>query len=67
MDAIFEFIESFEWHEVEMSSPPLQFGNSIQINWWKLASAFHTLKAWNRTSNFYNNEKFYLSFNLDKI
>lgn len=66
MEVISAFRDSFEWHEVGMSSPLLQFCNSTQIYLWKLASAFHPLKAWNKKSNF-NNDKFHLSFNLDQI
>lgn len=33
-------------HGAGMSGPLLQFGNSIRTNLWKLAHAFHPLKAW---------------------
>lgn len=66
MEVVSTFRECFEWHEVETSNPWLQFGNSIQTNFWILASTFHPLYAWNRKSKF-NNDNFICFFYLNQV
>lgn len=38
--------EPLQWRGVGLPSPIVQFGNLIQTNLWKMASAFYHLKAW---------------------
>ena len=52
MEAAFTFRDSLEKHWVGMSTPLLQFGNSIQTNLWKFASTFHPFEVWTRKLNF---------------
>lgn len=48
-----------------MPSPIVQFGNLIQTNMWKMASAFYHLKAWEGKLNI-KDGKFTLSFRFDQ-
>lgn len=56
--------EPIQWPGVGMASL-LQFGNSVQTNLWKMASAFHPHKAWERKFNI-KDDKYNLSFRLNQ-
>jgi hypothetical protein len=57
--------EPFQCHRVGMTSPFFQFDVSVQTNLWKLASVFHTLKAWEGRLNV-NEGKNTLPFSLNQ-